>query len=110
VTFKRRQTPTRLNAQFNAFSEVAGPNPGGFAWGLSFFFGRTIYTAIEGQTHARRRRTLLSRSDDRGLFLDAGDERPDPRDVHLLNRHRVQVRLDQERRQIEIGLEAEIEG
>jgi hypothetical protein len=39
-----------LNARFNAFSEVAGPNPGGFAWGLSFFFGRTIYTAIEGQT------------------------------------------------------------
>jgi hypothetical protein len=39
-----------LNGQFNAFSEVAGPNPGGFAWGLSFFFGRTIFTAIEGQT------------------------------------------------------------
>jgi hypothetical protein len=39
-----------LNARFSAFSEVAGPNPGAFAWGLSFFFGRTIYTAIEGQT------------------------------------------------------------
>ena len=39
-----------LNGRFTAFSEVAGPNPGGFAWGLSFFFGRTIYTAIEGQT------------------------------------------------------------
>jgi Protein of unknown function (DUF3443) len=40
-----------LNARFNAFSEVAGPDPGGFAWGrLSFFFGRTISTAIEGQT------------------------------------------------------------
>ena len=38
-----------LNGRFNAFSEVAGPNPGAFAWGLSFFFGRTIYTAIEGQ-------------------------------------------------------------
>jgi hypothetical protein len=39
-----------LNGRFNAFNEVAGPNPGGFAWGLSFFFGRTIFTAIEGQT------------------------------------------------------------
>ncbi len=38
-----------LNGRFTAFSEVAGPNPGSFAWGLSFFFGRTIYTAIEGQ-------------------------------------------------------------
>lgn len=39
-----------LNGRFSAFSEVAGPNPGGFAWGLPFFFGRTIFTAIEGQT------------------------------------------------------------
>jgi uncharacterized protein DUF3443 len=38
-----------LDGRFNAFNEVAGPNPGGFAWGLSFFFGRTIFTAIEGQ-------------------------------------------------------------
>ena len=39
-----------LNGSFTAFSEVAGPNPGGFAWGLSFFFGRTIFTSIEGQS------------------------------------------------------------
>jgi hypothetical protein len=39
-----------LNGRFNAFNEVAGPNPGGFAWGLSFFFGRTIFTAIENQS------------------------------------------------------------
>ena len=38
-----------LNGRFTAFSEVAGPNPGAFAWGLSFFFGRTVFTAIEGQ-------------------------------------------------------------
>jgi Protein of unknown function (DUF3443) len=38
-----------LNQQLNAYSEVAGPNPGGFAWGMPFFFGRTIFTAIEGQ-------------------------------------------------------------
>ena len=39
-----------LNGSFNAFSEVAGPNAGSFDWGLSFFFGRTIFTAIEGQS------------------------------------------------------------
>ncbi|HEY2906790.1 MAG TPA: DUF3443 domain-containing protein [Vicinamibacterales bacterium] len=39
-----------LNERFSAFSEVAGPNSGAFDWGLSFFFGRTVYAAIEGQS------------------------------------------------------------
>jgi hypothetical protein len=39
-----------LNGNFNAFSEIAGPNAGSFDWGLTFFFGRTIFTAIEGQS------------------------------------------------------------
>jgi hypothetical protein len=39
-----------LNGNFAAFSEVTGPSPGNFDWGLSFFFGRTVFTAIEGQT------------------------------------------------------------
>ena len=38
-----------LNSRFFAFSEIAGPNPGGFDFGLGFFFGRTVFTAIEGQ-------------------------------------------------------------
>ena len=45
----------------------------------------------------------------RCLFLLAGDERPDPRDVHLLDRDRLQIRLHEKRRQIEIRLEPEIE-
>ena len=97
-----------LNGRFNAFSEVAGPNPGGFAWGLSFFFGRTIFTAIEGQSTPGGgtlfRVLNLNREPWIFLFLDASNERPDPRDVHLLDRHRLQIGLDEERRQIEIDL------
>ena len=39
-----------LPAAFAAFNNVAGPNPGSFDWGLSFFFGRLVFTAIEGQS------------------------------------------------------------
>jgi hypothetical protein len=39
-----------LDVQFTAASEAAGPNPGGFAWGLPFFFGRAVFTAVEGQS------------------------------------------------------------
>jgi hypothetical protein len=49
----------KLNASAFAFSNLAGPMPGfstlsdnsvpSFDWGLPFFFGRSVYTAIEGQ-------------------------------------------------------------
>jgi hypothetical protein len=32
------------------FDTVAGANSGGFDWGMPFFFGRNVYTAIEGVT------------------------------------------------------------
>jgi len=37
------------NPNFFAFSNIAAPNSGTatFAWGLPFFFGRSVYTAIE---------------------------------------------------------------
>jgi len=38
-----------FNAADRAFSQLAGPNPGIFDWGLPLFFGRTVFTAIEGQ-------------------------------------------------------------
>lgn len=33
-----------------AASQLAGPNPNLIDWGLPFFFGRTVFTAIEGAT------------------------------------------------------------
>jgi Protein of unknown function (DUF3443) len=33
-----------------AFSTLGGPNPTDFDWGLSFFFGRNVFTAIENMT------------------------------------------------------------
>ena len=44
------------------------------------------------------------------MIFDAGDERPDSRDVDLLDHHRPQLGLRQERRQIEIRLEADVHG
>ena len=39
------------NPSFMAFSNIAAPNPdpAGFAWGLPFFFGRNVFTALEGK-------------------------------------------------------------
>ena len=33
-----------------AFSDLAGPNPGFFDFGLPFFYGRNVFSAIEGQS------------------------------------------------------------
>ena len=41
--------------------------------------------------------------------LDARDQRPDRRDIHLLDRHRGQLGLCEERRQVEIRLEADVD-
>jgi len=41
-----------LNSRFFAFSEISGPNADGFDFGLGFFFGRSVFTAIEGQATA----------------------------------------------------------
>ena|SRR5208283_4826201 len=38
------------NGNNTAFSTLGGPNPGLFDWGLSFFFGRDVFTAIENMS------------------------------------------------------------
>ncbi|MEO8004285.1 MAG: DUF3443 domain-containing protein [Betaproteobacteria bacterium] len=49
VSFQVANAST-LNSSFFAFNNLAGPGPGSvFDWGLPFFYGRSIYTAIEGQ-------------------------------------------------------------
>jgi len=40
----------RVNATFSVLAEATGANPGGFDWGLPFFFGRTVFVAIAGQS------------------------------------------------------------
>ena len=38
-----------LNSNNFAFDDLAGPNANTFDWGLPFFFGRNVFTAIESQ-------------------------------------------------------------
>jgi len=40
-----------LSGAFNAFNDLAGPSsPNTFDWGLPFFYGRSVYTALEQTT------------------------------------------------------------
>ncbi|HYM22952.1 MAG TPA: DUF3443 domain-containing protein [Vicinamibacterales bacterium] len=38
------------NRQFSVFGDLGGPDPGSVDWGLPFFYGRNIFTAIESQS------------------------------------------------------------
>ncbi len=50
VTFSIANATTLFNSSNAAFNNVGGSNPGAFDWGLPFFFGRTVFIAIEGQS------------------------------------------------------------
>ena len=49
VTFSVANTDNLFNSPNFLFSNLAGPNPQSFDWGLPFYFGRNVYEAIEGQ-------------------------------------------------------------
>ena len=51
VTFNVGNADTLFsNGSFAAFSNLGGPNPGTFDWGLPFFYGRNMFFAIESQS------------------------------------------------------------
>jgi hypothetical protein len=39
-----------LNSTFSVMVEATGSQPGSFDWGLPFFYGRSVYTAIAGRS------------------------------------------------------------
>ena len=41
-----------FNTNGSAFPGLGGPSPNEFDWGLPFFYGRTVFTAIENQSTA----------------------------------------------------------
>lgn len=41
---------TLFNTGNAAFNNLAGPNPGGFDFGLAFFLGRTVFVGLDGTT------------------------------------------------------------
>jgi Protein of unknown function (DUF3443) len=50
VAFSIANAVTLLSSPNNAFNNLGGSNPGAFDWGLPFFFGRTVFIGIEGQS------------------------------------------------------------
>jgi hypothetical protein len=48
VSFSVANAADLLNNTDTAYTQLAGPNPGEFDWGLSFFYGHNVFTAIDG--------------------------------------------------------------
>ncbi|HKT23756.1 MAG TPA: DUF3443 family protein [Candidatus Sulfotelmatobacter sp.] len=49
ITFNIANASTLFQNNFFAFNDVGGENSNSFDFGLPFFFGKTVFTAIEGQ-------------------------------------------------------------
>ncbi len=49
ITFNVANASVLFQNNFAAFNDVAGANSNSFDFGLPFFFGKTVFTAIEGQ-------------------------------------------------------------
>jgi len=50
VSFSVANAESLFRTGNNAFNNLAGPDSGDFDWGLPFFFGRSTFVGIEGQT------------------------------------------------------------
>jgi Protein of unknown function (DUF3443) len=50
ITFSAANAETLFDTNNFAFNDVVGSDTGDFDWGLPFFYGRTVFTGIEGQT------------------------------------------------------------
>lgn len=51
VNFSVANADTLFSVETNfVFANLAGPFPGSFDWGLPFFFGRNVFTAIDSRT------------------------------------------------------------
>lgn len=51
VQFSISNADTLFSTAVNSvFQTLGGPNPGSFDWGLPFFYGRNVYTAIESRS------------------------------------------------------------
>ncbi len=50
IAFSVWNALTLIDSGNPAFNNIGGPNPGAFVWGLPFFYGRTVFIGIEGQT------------------------------------------------------------
>jgi hypothetical protein len=55
VTFQVADAERLFDTGNAAFNDLAGPDTGDFDWGLPFFFGRTTFVGIEGQSSAAGR-------------------------------------------------------
>jgi hypothetical protein len=49
ISFNVANADALFSSNNAAFSNLAGPNPKTFFWGLPFFFGRNVFVGIEGQ-------------------------------------------------------------
>lgn len=50
LTFKIANANNLFNSGNFAFNDLGGSNPGSFDFGLPFFFGRSVFVAIDGQS------------------------------------------------------------
>ncbi len=50
VSFSIANADSLFNTANSAFDDLGGDNAGAFGWGLPFFFGRTVFVAIQNQT------------------------------------------------------------